>query len=146
MTGVQTCALPISSRPKRTSAAKNPLIAGDIHSYLSFQPRKASAAKTSLIARGLYYYLSFQVIDGLSSKNFSYRWAYSSLHQERASSLEMCTIISSKRGSNQQLLFLSLDMFISLAAKGLNNILLSLALFITTQRFNISGLYQQTFI
>ena len=67
------------------------------------------------------------------SKKSSYCWAYSSLHQERASLLEMCTIISSKRGSNQQLPFLSLDMFISLAAKGLSNRLPFLALFITTQ-------------
>ena len=55
----------------------------------------------------------------------------------------MCTIISSKRGSNQQLPFLSLDMFISLAARGLSNRLPSLALFITTQQFNIKGLCQQ---
>ena len=58
----------------------------------------------------------------------------------------MCTFISIKRGSNQQLPFLPLDMFISLVAKGLSNRLPSLALFITTQRFNIRGLYQQTLI
>ena len=84
--------------------------------------------------------------NGLCNKNSSYRWAYSSLHQERASSLEMCTIISSKGGSNQQLPFLPLDMFIFPAARGLSNKLPSLALFITTQRFNIRGLYQQTLI
>ena len=135
-----------SSQPQRASAAENPLTAGDIHSYLSFQPQKASVAKTSLTVKGLHYYLSFQVTDGLSNKNSSYRWAYSSLHQERASSLEMCTIISSKRGFNQQLPFLPLDMFIFLAARGLSNRLPSLALFITTQQFNIRGLYQQTLI
>ena len=58
----------------------------------------------------------------------------------------MCTIISSKRGFTQQLPFLPLDMFIFLTAKGLSNRLPSLALFITTQQFNIRGLYQQTLI
>ena len=135
-----------SSQPQRASAAENPLTAGDIHSYLSFQPQKASVAKTSLTVKGLHYYLSFQVTDGLSNKNSFYRWAYSSLHQEKASSLEMCTVISGKRGFNQQLPFLPLDMFIFLAARGLSNRLPSLALFITTQRFNIRGLYQQTLI
>ena len=91
--------------------------------------------------------------DELNSRNFSYRWAYLSLQQERASSakktllsLEMCTIISSKRGSNQQQSFLPLDMFISLAAKGLSNRLPFLALFVTTHQFNIKGLYLQTLI
>ena len=89
-----------SSQPQRALTAENPLTAGDIHSCLSFQPRRASAAETFLTVGGLHYYLSFQVTNGLSSKNSSYRSTYSSLHQERASSLEMCTIISSKRGSN----------------------------------------------
>ena len=56
-------------------------------------------------------------------------------------SLEMCTIISSKRESNQQEPFLPLDIFISPAVKGLSNRLPSLALFITTKQFNIRGLY-----
>ena len=58
----------------------------------------------------------------------------------------MCTIISNKRSSNQQQPFLPLDMFISPTVKGLSNKLPSLALFITTEQFNIRRLYQQTLV
>ena len=91
-----------------------------------------------------------RAIKGPSSSNLFYCWTYLSLQQQRVSimenpslvglfiilkrfnkiephqqktllSLEICTIISSKRWSNQQQHFLPLDVFIFLATKGLSS-------------------------
>ena len=117
-----------SSQLQRASPAETPLTTGDVHYYPSTQPQRASVAENPLIAwiftlihhtcyRGpqqqktliftiiyhsshkrtstaknlftagdICYYLSFQPQKDLSSRNSSYRWAYSSLQQERASS------------------------------------------------------------
>ena len=94
-----------SSQPQRVLAAENPLIAWIftlIHHtcYRGPQQQKTliftiiyhsnhkriSTAKNPLTVGDICYYLSFQPQKDLSSRNSSYRWAYSSLQQERASS------------------------------------------------------------
>ena len=93
--------------------------------------------------------------EGISSRKPSYRWGYSLLsiipitkdlngrnpsYRWGSSLLSIIIKQSNKKGSNRQQPFLPLDMFISLAAKGLSNRLPFFGCTIT-RRFNIRGLY-----
>ena len=90
---------------------------------------RASAIETRLIAGHIHL---FSKREPLPQKKLLFHWKNLPL-----------SIISRKRGSNQQQPLLSLDMFISPAAKGLNNKLLSLALSITIQQSKKKGSNRQ---